>query len=421
MLSAGFARLDITPTRPSYLAGYFTLKGRLSTGVRDPLYARALALHQGRRRVVLVVFDTLLVTDEVARALREALADTGADVMAVATHTHSAPGGYWEPLAARLALGPFVEGRREELVAAGVAVARAALDDLQPARWAVHTGRAPAAAVNRRDARLPADAHVWALLVEREHDSGVVCGASAHPVIVAERAYHKVSADFPGELTRQLEQRVGFAAFVNGTLAGGGTCLPPGTVEEALAAQVRPILEQVEPVFALPPRSDGRLGFVSRELVLPEDPAPRAAFDDQRWGRWLLRPLDALGRRLYSESMPKTATLQALGLGDATVLALPAEPGLDLSQALRDTARAQGFGAAFVAAHANGYLGYILRRDSYRRAPAGDTLAMATYENLLNVYGPDMGERLLVEGRRLLKDLGRARSADEGDRLATGS
>jgi hypothetical protein len=43
---------------------------------------------------------------------------------------------------------------------------------------------------------------------------------------------------------------------------------------------------------------------------------------------------------------------------------------------------------------------------------------MAMYENLLNVFGPDMGERLLVEGRRLLRDLQRQASPAEGDRLA---
>lgn len=419
MLRAGFAKLDVTPKEPAHLAGYFTLRPRMSTAVRDPLFARAIALEQEDRRVVLIVFDTLLVTVEVARALREALLDTGASVMAIATHTHSAPGGYWEPFAARLALGPFVEGRREQLIEAGAKVARKALEDLKPARWATHTALATGAAINRRDSRLQADSHVWTLLLEREADAGLLCGASAHPVIVAEREHHVVSADFPGALIAELEKRVGFAAFVNGSLAGGGTCLPPGNTEQTLSAQVSPILEQAVKVLAAPRQSEGELRFVTRELPLPKEPGPRASFDDQAVGRWLTLPLELLGKSWFSKATAPTATLQALSLGNATLVGLPAEPGYDLSLAVREAAKEHGFDASFVAAHANGYIGYVLRRDSYRSAPAKDTLGMAMYENLLNVYGPDMGERLLVEGRRLLEELARS-SAPQLDRVSAG-
>jgi neutral ceramidase len=421
MLCAGFAKREVTLTGPLHLAGYFTLRPRISAGVRDPLFARAVALEQGSLRVVVLVLDALVVTVEMAKALHEALADTGAAVMAIATHTHSAPGGYWAPLAARLGMGPFVEGRLEQWVAAGAAAARQALEDLRPARWATQIGAAPEAAVNRRDVRLPADAHVWSLLLEREHDAGILCGASAHPVIVAERAHHLTSADFPGTIIQELERRVGFAAFVNGSLAGGGTVLPPGSVDDALSAQARPIIDQVMRVLAAPRNNDGVLAFVSRELLLPPSPAPRAAFDDQPIGRWATRPLDAMAKRLFSDARPVSATLQAICLGHAALIGLPTEPGFDLSLSLRESAEQLGFSAAFVAAHANGYIGYVLRRDGYRTAPARHTLAMATYENLMNVFGPDFGERLLVEGRRLLEALGRQVSPAERYRVAAGS
>jgi hypothetical protein len=407
LLRAGFAKRDVTPEGSVYLAGYFTWSERMSESVRDPLWVRAVALEQGRRRVVVLIYDALLVTDEMGRALREALADTHAFVMAMATHTHSAPGGYWEPFAARLSLGPFVEGTRERLVAAGVEAAREALGDLKPAKWAVHTGQAKAGALNRRDAALPADPNVWSLLLERESDAGILCGASAHPVIVAERAYRAVSADFPGAVVGELEKKVSFAAFMNGTLAGAGTLLPEGPAQVGLDAQATPIVERALEVLGAPVESDAPLTFTSRELALPP-PAPRAAFDDQSIGRWLTLPLDALATLMFRDAGLKSATVQAVGLGRAALIALPAEPGLDLSTALREAAGAQGFEAPFVAAHANGYIGYLYRRASYAHAPASGTLAMATYENLMNFHGPDFGERVLVEGRRLIGDLARA-------------
>ena len=97
--------------------------------------------------------------------------------------------------------------------------------------------------------------------------------------------------------------------------------------------------------------------------------------------------------------------MQTLCVGDAALVGLPVERGFDINAALREAAVAQGFSASFVAAHANGYLGYVLRREAYRHAPAGDTLGMAMYENLMNLFGVDFGERMLVEGRMLIADL----------------
>ena len=62
MLRAGFAKHDVTPTEPMHLAGYFTLKSRMSTGVRDPLFVRAVALEEGACRAVVLIFDALVMT-----------------------------------------------------------------------------------------------------------------------------------------------------------------------------------------------------------------------------------------------------------------------------------------------------------------------------------------------------------------------
>ena len=54
----GASKREITPASPVYLGGYGFGPVRLSTGVRRPIYARALAISRGGRTVVLAAIDT---------------------------------------------------------------------------------------------------------------------------------------------------------------------------------------------------------------------------------------------------------------------------------------------------------------------------------------------------------------------------
>ena len=54
----GASRREITPTSPVYLGGYGFGPVRRSTGVRSPIYARAIAISRGGQTVVLSAIDT---------------------------------------------------------------------------------------------------------------------------------------------------------------------------------------------------------------------------------------------------------------------------------------------------------------------------------------------------------------------------
>ncbi len=92
-LEAGIAFVEITPPTPFRMSGYFY--ERLSTGTKDPLYARAIVLHQGNEKAALVFCDLVGVTREISQPARErASHDTGIPVEHIAvtgTHTHTGP------------------------------------------------------------------------------------------------------------------------------------------------------------------------------------------------------------------------------------------------------------------------------------------------------------------------------------------
>jgi hypothetical protein len=99
-LLAGWASADITPPRPVALTGQ--LHKRISTGIRDPLTATALALEthgpSGQREQALMIsVDLLLIKRAIQERLRDLLRPRLADfdtakLFLFATHTHTGPG-----------------------------------------------------------------------------------------------------------------------------------------------------------------------------------------------------------------------------------------------------------------------------------------------------------------------------------------
>ena len=59
-LEAGIAKVEITPPVGTPMAGYGKRWGRPSTGIRDPLYVRTLALGDGERKLLLISADLLV-------------------------------------------------------------------------------------------------------------------------------------------------------------------------------------------------------------------------------------------------------------------------------------------------------------------------------------------------------------------------
>ncbi len=98
-LTVGAARIDITPPVGFRKAGGYSEV--ISTGVHDPLYAKAIVLRQGDEAAALVLNDLCGVPDPLTRKAREIAAEqTGIpvdNIVVAATHTHGAP-EYWGPL-----------------------------------------------------------------------------------------------------------------------------------------------------------------------------------------------------------------------------------------------------------------------------------------------------------------------------------
>jgi neutral ceramidase len=92
-LRVGAASVDITPPVGTPMAGYYA--ERLSRGVHDPLFAKAIVLESGGKRAALVSLDLIstpmALVREARREIEKSSGISGSDVMISATHAHTGP------------------------------------------------------------------------------------------------------------------------------------------------------------------------------------------------------------------------------------------------------------------------------------------------------------------------------------------
>jgi len=128
-LSAGFAKIDVTPDYPTGLRGYSNEETRQHEAVAERIYVTCIAVTDGEETILLYTLDNCACEHHFAERIRSAVTPLtdipGEKIFCSATHAHSAPstGGY--PNALRY---------RGDLVVACVRAAREALADRAPAK-----------------------------------------------------------------------------------------------------------------------------------------------------------------------------------------------------------------------------------------------------------------------------------------------
>jgi hypothetical protein len=98
-LLAGAAKRSIVPDHPTRMGGFADRTAKF-TGVKTPIFARALVVDNGQKKIAVVTNDLIGVSEELVRAAREAIRDRvgipAENVLISASHTHSGPSGYYK-------------------------------------------------------------------------------------------------------------------------------------------------------------------------------------------------------------------------------------------------------------------------------------------------------------------------------------
>jgi hypothetical protein len=217
------SRSAITPAigaTPVYLAGFDN--DRKASGVHDDLWARAVAVSDGRQQVAIVSVDLIGVFHADVLKAREALQRKapGAVLVVASTHNHEGPDtmGLWG--SGRFSSG--VDRQYLESVRQAIAeTAREALSRLAPARLVLGKTRTPGLIEDGRLPRVVDDTLVAMQAIGKDGRTlGTVVNWSSHPEALGAKNT-LVTSDFPHFLRARVEERLGgTCVFLVGSIGG---------------------------------------------------------------------------------------------------------------------------------------------------------------------------------------------------------
>lgn len=299
-LQVGLAEIEITPPVGYRMDGYFT--ERLSTGVKDPLKAKALVFQQGDTKFALVVCDVINVPQSLTSEVRGLAATrTGIPAASIAitgTHTHTGPlfSGerarvFSEQAAAKFGKDPLAAVKYPEMLRDRlVEVIVSANAGVSPASLEFVPATEDRVAFNRRfhlkdgtvvmnpgisnpnvvRAAGPIDSDLpFVLITKDKQPVGSLTVFALHLDTVGGTEY---SADYPGHLANELRREFG-EKFIS--VFGTGTCGDINHIDVSGRRRnhARLIGQQlaVSVLSARPrqPLANPSLGAISARLALP--------------------------------------------------------------------------------------------------------------------------------------------------------
>jgi hypothetical protein len=426
-LLAGAAKANITPYVGAFLDG-FRGRDKGCEGVHDELFAKALVLKSGETTVAIVACDLIgLTSDSVESIRREVEGATGipgSQVMVTCTHTHAGP---VTGLLRVPGLDPALVRVTEKKIAGAVAAAHGAL---APARLGVGKGNATTG-FNRHEiwgkaappppgaSRGTTDDEVGVIRVEnaKGRPSAILVSYACHPIVLGERN-NQVSADFPGAMAAFVEQTYeeavclflnGAAGDINPTVMGRkiehvrrlGATLGTEAARVARAIQpsreVRLAVRQTVldlPLAPLPSLEEAKAALAQRTRELDEFLAKgklsRVLYDNDWLRGWAQDVIAEHGKPARQTS--RSIELQAIRLGDALLIAIPAETFVETGLAIK---KASPVPNTFIVGYANGDLGYIPTAKAFGEGGYEITTGHKLYRGIYQL-APD-AERLVRE------------------------
>jgi neutral ceramidase len=411
-LTAGAARADITPENGDEFFGYVRPDIH-AEGVALRLFAHALVLDDGERKVALVSVD-LGASHQVRNRVLQHLRPHGFDrdtVLLAATHTHAGPNAMGDWIAQQIAVAVRIADA--DRVPARAGWATVTVDDANECRSIeAHLANhgvdiMPGTGSPELDPDGPDHARDLDLRLLRVDDvdgRGLAAWAhfSVHPTCFTP-ANTTYSADCSGSATRRFEAgfpsgEAPFAMFTNGN---EGDLIPryddynqhavSDRVGLRIARGMRAAWDAAGASLARTLVVDGRsstLRYAGQE-VEPGKPVSNQAFfglpflggaangpsiffevglQGKRRPAALADPVH--GRKIVAAPAPWSSSteIQALRIGDALLLGVPGEPTVETGRHLRAAALAQapaGTSDAMVVGLANGYHGYFTTPEEY--------------------------------------------------------
>ena len=220
-LLAGTAKVNVTPPLGGPMYGYSARGANVSTGVHDPLYAKAIVLNDGTTKVALVTLDLGAISSQSTANIKSRVKSACGieNVLLAASHTHSSPRATNNFPSED---APWISEAEEKIAD----VILEAAENLQPARIGVGWGEAKEGH-NRRmittDGKVimlwgnrdriytqPVDYSLAVVRLETANGKPLanLINFACHPVVLGPENL-EISADYVGVCTKTVEDALG--------------------------------------------------------------------------------------------------------------------------------------------------------------------------------------------------------------------
>lgn len=375
----GAASAEVSPEPGTFIAG--DARNRRFAGVHDPLFAKAVVLHDGTTAVAIVTVDNIGLTHPDIEAIRQraatraALPGLTADRIVVSsTHTHSGPDvvGLWGEH--ELASGRD-QAYMERLVATAAAQVATAVTQLRPATLGVASGVHDLPWVENvtEPGLLDRQMGVLQFVDEAGQSIATLTNFACHPTVM-DAVSDQVSSDYVAGFYRVMgEQLPGEHLFLQGAIGGW---VQPDKTGRSFPLADRYGAEVAERALALLDHAERnpapRLRAVRREFLVPlANPGFAALLE----AGVLQRPLE--DGHIRTE-------VALLEIGEAVLVTHPGETSPQYSL---DTRALIHRPHSFVLGLAGDALGYILKPEYFAPDAAFPSAAYLTATSI----GPDTG------------------------------
>ncbi|MFY0651343.1 MAG: neutral/alkaline non-lysosomal ceramidase N-terminal domain-containing protein [Cyclobacteriaceae bacterium] len=377
-LEIGWGKESLVPEERVPLAGYGKRQGALYDNVHDTIWAKSFVFDNGVSKTAFVTMDLLIVPMEVTRLLPEALDSMGynaSNIFLSAGHSHCSIGGWGTGLAGELFAGSYDQAVVDFIVKSAASAIYNAEKHKQKAGVGYAEIRAADLVRNRLVGDQKGTIDPWIRMLKFENESGeaaLLTTYSAHSTCLSHR-FHDLSADYPGELCKNLEvlENIDFAAFAAGAM-GSMTSLAPQPKEwsrvEYYAKEVSKPVALMQ--NAVPLKYDSILGNFSSPLYLRQ---PHFRISENIRARpWVFD--------LLMGSYPSEIT--SLRIGNILFVGTPCDFSGELVEPLTKKARQAGLNLVITSFN-GGYAGYITKDEWYD---------LDKYETrVMNWFGPYNG------------------------------
>lgn len=379
-MKAGTAQRDITPPLGVELSG-FAARVQPSTGVLDPLYAKALYLETTETRLLWIHCDLIGYDRSIVESFRlwaqDELDLSPDQVLLSATHTHAGPAtihlreaGEFDPVYVAFLLQKLRE------------TATAALASIEPVELASVSSRL-ALAVDRRKASMHPNLRIAAFGFKRQAGTflAAIINYPIHPVALGS-TNRLISSDISGQASAWLTEQLPGNPVVFMTNGASGNLNPPAEnvsfeqVREwgqTIGAAVAPLLEDATPEPQPKLQASRRIVRLSLDVLTRSQLdviADRARVNREplaQWGEKYVRVVEHWREtlaRAYAAGHVEThreAELFAVRLDETVLLGVNAEVFSDFTDWLRSATNKD----VYIIGYANGDTGYLPTAAAY--------------------------------------------------------